>query len=263
MKQLNLDEIIERTNRKYGINLKNLLSSYDIGYKKLYIYMFVFAEEIRNAFFELFPEEALKIAFDIYGLAKALNVKITETDLSDSKHDFTYRPMYSYYDLYRGRRTIYISEIIGDYSKRATLAITLSCFIVNYVRGIDNGVYSIFAKPPFFSDGFNSLPSQILAAFIMTSMSDVLELFDVYTAQSMQLVNEQTSLYSLLGYLGGRFHISDYFIELFFSHIQTLVIILHDCNGEFVIDLHKFCEKVKAYNYLFKLSNSHNRSKFN
>ena len=264
MEQLNLDEIIKKNNRKYDISLKNLLSSYDIGYKKLYIYMFLFAEEIRNAYFELFPEHNVKFAFDIYGLAESLNVKILEKDLSDlPKRDFTYSPaIYSYYDLYHGR-TIYISEMIGDYSKRASLAITLSCFIVNYVRGIDNGVYTIFAKAPFFSDGFNSLPSSLLATFIMMPMSDVFELFDTHTTQAIRLNNERTSLYSLLGYLGGRFHIADFFTELFFDRVQTLVIILYDYNGEFGINLHKFCEKVKQYKHLFKLSDNPNRNKFN
>ena len=261
---LNLDEILERTNRKYNIDLKNLLSSYDIGYKKLYIYMFVFAEEIRNAFFEIFPKNKGGYAFDIYGLAKSFNITLTEKDLSGTpQQDFTYSPaMYSYYDLYE-YRTIRINEMIGDYSKRATLAISLSCFIVNYVRGIDSGSYSIYSKTPFFSDGFNSLPSAILATFIMMPISNVLDIFSLYTAEAMRSVNERTTLFTLLANLGGRFHIADFFTALFFDRIQTLAIILYDYKGELGIDLHEFCKDIQKYKYLFKLSDNPNRNNFN
>lgn len=270
--KLNLDEIIENTNRKYGINLKDILSAYDIGYKKLYISMFLLAEEIRNAFFEIFPEKSLKFTFDIYGFAEALDVKVVDTDLTLQQDGiYNEESLVSFYGRYNGKRYIYMNQTISSLRSRFILALTLSCFIINYTRGIDTGTYSIYVNTPFFSDGMNMLPSSILATFILMSMRDFLEVFHLHTIQEMQIVNGKANLYTLYAELYERFYIIGPHAPIFFYRMQNLIMILHDYNGELGVNLSEFCEQIEEFvdlfkeaGYdLFKLSDNPNRNKFN
>lgn len=253
MKQLNLDEIVQNVNRKYDIDLKNLLSSYEIGYKSLYIYMYLLSQEIRKEYYNVVADndESNHRAFNIRNLASAFDVEIIVEEL---KNPYIWKvSMESYFDQFYTRR-IYVNKDIGDYSKRAAIAISLSSFIINYIVYSDTEkVYSLTYSNFVIPKNPHLQMATILAAFIMMPIDLVIDVFEEY------LIDENNdgfkpifpNYFRFFGYFPDSFKIADVYATIFFNHIHFLGNILYNYKSEHGINLSEICEKIRKHTDFF------------
>ena len=247
--KISLEEIVETINTKYNIDLKKLLESYETGYKSIYIFLYLLAEEILKQF------QYEKGVVNMRDLCSAFNIEIIEVNLKLSD-DIFINDFCGYYDeLYihnRQIKTIYLrKEISFDCAGKHTLAMVLSNFIIaSIIKDTEPSIYHSYHRGRFSKNPQTQLRT-ILASFLQMPLNTVLDMSVNYIENEKKYAIN-LDFYEYMQYLSSKLHLTAYDTVIILQNIMYLAEILYNYNGELGIELDDICKKIKNYSILFK-----------
>lgn len=236
------------------------LESLEKNIGDLYVELYEYTTHILTEKLDYFSGE--QKAVNVYKLAKMYNIKIVEKNL-ESKKDLFSQEVVGYLDFYCGI-TIYVNEDIGDYTKRYAVAHEIGHYLAEQYweeyskeeNETRDNVFTRYYIAPRLPKTVEEQACDIIASFLLMPVSTVLDLMEEYIKEAQNSVNQRITIYSLLGYLGGRLHVEDYYTSLCFQNIKYLCAALYEraqkMEAEGMLEADSIYGKIKNAEWLFR-----------